>query len=306
MRFLAPDRAAVTADRFDHPVFAGIAEFRDLLAGRDWPAVATLNDRLQPIVHRVTGQPVSFAAQETLANDPMHYEARIFQRGEIATRADNWHDLLNALIWKKFPAIKSALNARQVENIAHVGERRRTREQDALTQFDEAGAVVVVRDRALLALWDAHDWSGLFLRQQNAWRDGRISLAIFGHAVLEHALHPDILLVAKALVLTSMQTDIIDDDVDTLAAEAIGDRKYLSDPQRLRPLPLSGIPGWHRAAQDDAFYAETACFRPLRPGRSYPEPVTVHCPDRQDDQSWRIAIAEDAPMVEADPGRNAD
>src|SRR4249919_2448300 len=128
MRFLAPQRETVTAEIIDQPVFAGMAEFRDLLVGREWIDVAALNDRLQPLVHRTTGEALSFVAQETTATDQLHYESRILQRGEIATRANNWHDLLNALIWKKFPAIKSVLNARQVENIARVGIQRRTRE----------------------------------------------------------------------------------------------------------------------------------------------------------------------------------
>src|SRR5882724_11395820 len=100
MRFLAPPRDAVTAETIDQPVFAGMAEFRELLLGREWIDVAALNDRLQPLVHRATGNALSFVDQEALATDPMHYESRIFQRGEIATRANNWHDLLNALIWK--------------------------------------------------------------------------------------------------------------------------------------------------------------------------------------------------------------
>jgi hypothetical protein len=275
MRFLAPDREAVSADIFDQPVFAGISEFRDLLAGSEWTPVAALNDRLQPLLHRVTGLALSFVAQESLSTDALHYEARIFQRGEIATRSNNWHDLLNALIWKKFPAIKSALNALQAENIARVGTRRRTREQDALTQFDEAGAVLVLRDRNLLDAWDGHDWAGLFLRNRDAWRDGRISLAIFGHALLEHALCPELLLVAKTLVFVDDGAGCDDANLDARSADAIAGRDCLRDPQQMRPLPLSGIPGWHRATQDDDFYRTMPCFRPLRSGRFYPPPVPI-------------------------------
>jgi hypothetical protein len=66
--------------------------------------------------------------------------------------------------------------------------------------------------------------------------------------------------------------------VDTPAAIAqvakgIAQERALLDPQELRPLPLSGIPGWFDGAQDDRFYREAACFRPLRPGRSYPAPM---------------------------------
>jgi len=275
MRFLAPRREAVTADIIDQPVFAGMAEFRDLLVGPDWTNIADLNDRLLPLAHRITGKPLSFAIQDALAAQPLHYELRIFQHGEIATRAGNWHDLLNALIWKKFPAIKSALNALQTENIARVGTRQRTREQDALTQFDEAGAVLVLRDRDLLDAWDAHDWTGLFLGHRDAWRDGRISRAVFGHALLEHALLPELLLVAKTLVFVGDGANHDDASIDIHTAETIAGRDCLRDPQQLRPLPLSGIPGWHRAAQDENFYREMPCFRPLRSGRSYPPPVSI-------------------------------
>jgi hypothetical protein len=275
MRFLAPSRDAVDPDIFDQPVFSGLGEFRDLLVGSAWPDIAALNERLQPLQHCVTGQALTLVAQDDLT-EPLHYESRIFERGEIATRSRNWHDLLNALVWKKFPAIKSALNTVQAQTIARIGAKQRTREQDALTQFDEAGALLVLRDRRLLALWDAHDWSGLFLRQREAWRDGRISLAIFGHALFEHALRPDMLLVAKTLVF------VADDDtraattaVDALGAAAIGAQECLRDPQRLRPLPLSGIPGWHHRDQDERFYAEAGCFRPLRSGREYPTPLAV-------------------------------
>jgi hypothetical protein len=273
MRFLAPPRDAVSAELIDHPVFAGLAEYRDLLLSDQWPSVPALNERLLPITHAATCKPLLLVEQESLADDQTHYESRIFQRGEIATRSENWHDLLNALIWKKFPAIKSALNARQVENIGQVGTRQRTREQDAMTQFDEAGAVVVLRDPALLALWDSHDWQGLFFQQRQAWRDGRISLSIFGHAVMEHALHPEILLVAKALVFLHEAEEIDGVTLDRLTADAIVRRRYLSDPQHLRPLPLSGIAGWRPVRQDEMFYRQTACFRPLRPGRSYPAPM---------------------------------
>jgi len=275
MRFLAPARETVLAEIFEQPIFAGVAEFRDLLIDRQWPAVEDLDDRLQPMVHCRTGKPLSLRAQETLTGNE-HFELRIHRQGVIPTRSNNWHDLLNALAWKKFPAIKSALNARQAETVARIGAERRTRAQDAMTQFDEAGAVVILRDRRLLALWDAHDWTELFLEQREAWSDGRISLTIFGHALLEHALQPQILLVAKALVFLSDAVPAPEEKViDDRVAAAIVEQGCLVDPQQLRPLPLSGIPGWHRAVQDRRFYAETECFRPLRAGRVYPSPLPL-------------------------------
>lgn len=273
MRFVAPARDSVSAETFDQPVFAGVAEFRDLLTSSAWPNAAALNARLLPLQHRVAGHALSFVPMESLTDASVHYETRIFRCGEIATRSDNWHDLLNALIWNKFPAIKSALNARQAEHVDLIGPRRRTRAQDAMTQFDEAGAVVTVRDRTLLALWDAHDWHGLFLRERQAWLDGRIAVSVFGHALLEHALRPQLLLVAKALVLVDEDSDNDGGALDARTADAILGTNCLGDPQYLRPLPLSGIAGWHRAQQDSDFYRVTPCFRPLRSGRLYPAPM---------------------------------
>ena len=54
--------------------------------------------------------------------------------------------------------------------------------------------------------------------------------------------------------------------------EAIAQGNLLNDPLELRPLPLAGVPGWHRQ-QDAAFYAQSDYFRPLREGRVYPAPL---------------------------------
>jgi hypothetical protein len=272
MRFVAPERSSATATLIDQPVFVGLTGFGDLLIEPSWPSLDRLNEVLRPLTHAVTGKLLALRAQHQL-DDGDNYERRIFRDGIIATRAGNWHDLLNALVWKQFPSIKSALNAGQVEDMALVGLQQRTRRQCALTQFDEAGAVVLLRDASLLEHWDRHDWDGLFRVNADAWRDGRIRLAVFGHALFEHALNPDMLLVSKTLVLLDEEGLLGEEDIDHRIAEAIAARTCLGDPQDLRPLPMSGIPGWHRAIQDANFYREQACFRPLRAGRRYPAPL---------------------------------
>jgi hypothetical protein len=47
--------------------------------------------------------------------DGLDYEMRIWARGEVVTRPDNWHDFFNALVWCTFPLAKAALNARHAE-----------------------------------------------------------------------------------------------------------------------------------------------------------------------------------------------
>lgn len=265
MRFVAPARDAVGADVLLRPPLSQWNEYADLLRG-DWPTVTQLNARLRDASIRFVPQ-----TPELLA-DGLHYEQRIFKRGEIATRERNWHDLLNALVWLCCPKLKRALNARQVGEIGQVGPKRRTRAQCALTHFDEAGIVVALRETALLALWDAHDWHGLFWRERAAWSDGRIEAGVFGHALLEHALWPAQMLTGKALVVALPQNANVENALNA-TADAIREGHALIDPQELRPLPLSGIPGWHADNDDEGFYLKAPCFMPLRAGRSYPVPL---------------------------------
>jgi hypothetical protein len=265
MRFVAPAREAVDLSVFSRPPLSQWREFDDLLRGSEWPGIDALNRHCKP------GSPRFVVQTPELLADGLHYEQRIFERGAIATRERNWHDLLNALIWLRFPQIKAALNARQVAEIAISGPKTRTRAQCALTHFDEAGVVVLLRDSTLLGLWDAHDWHGLFWRERRAWRDGRIEMAVFGHALLEHALKPDQLLVGKALAVVGAHAGAVMDAIETVTA-TIGNGESLNDPLELRPLPLSGIPEWHADNDAENFYGSAPCFRPLRAGRRYPSP----------------------------------
>ena len=266
MRFVAPAREAVDAEVFARPPLSQWNDFGDLLRG-DWPGVSRLNAcRVDESFHFVAQTP------ELLA-DGEHYEQRIFKHGAIATRERTWHDLLNALVWLRFAEIKRALNARQVAEIAKAGPKQRTRAQCALTHFDEGGIVVVVRDAALLASWDAHDWHGLFWRERGAWSDGRIEAVVFGHALLEHALEPAQLLIGKCIVVMHQSGNV--ESATRAAAVAIARNEILNDPQELRPLPLSGIPGWHPDNGDENFYRTAPCFRPLRAGRAYPVPLLM-------------------------------
>lgn len=264
-RFVAPARGTVDPAVFGRMPLSAWREYADLLDGAAWPSIDALNRRVP------AGMAQRFVAQTpALLADGLHYEQRIAERGGIATREGNWHDLLNALVWLRHPAIKRALNARQMAEVARMGPKLRSRAQYAMTHFDEAGVIVAVRDPALLALWDAHDWHGMFWRRRQAWLDGSIRLAVFGHALLEHALSPDKLLVAKALVF---RCDDAAESLPARCAEAIAAGRLLHDPQELRPLPLSGIPGWHPGNADEAFHRSAACYQPRRAGRAYPPVV---------------------------------
>ncbi|MBD7954133.1 DUF3025 domain-containing protein [Stenotrophomonas sp. Sa5BUN4] len=262
-RFVAPPREAVDAACFVHPLFDALAPFSRLLAGAEWPSIEMLNGVLPLQDKRLVEQDAALLA------DGRHYEQRIAETGSIATRASNWHDLFNALVWARHPAIKRALNTRQCLHIRQMGAHVRNRAQAALTQFDESGVIVRVRDARLLAAWNAHDWQALFVQGAGQWASGDIAVAaVIGHALMEQALLPTRLLVGKCLVVQG------EDDAACIAAVALAldEGAVLQDPLELRPLPLAGIPGWH-PRQDAGLYEQTAYFRPLRAGRGYPPPL---------------------------------
>jgi hypothetical protein len=281
------DRETPHALGLDHPLLRGYRAYRDLLPGTAWPAPEALTAFLHRIDDEATSR-MRFAAQSAaLLADGLHYEQRIAERGIIATRERNWHDLFNALVWLRHPALKRALNARQAADITEVGPKIRTRGQCAMTHFDEAGAIVWFADESLLALWDVHDWPGLFLRERAAWGT-RIAITVFGHALLERQFAgSDALSTAKTIAVRVRADDIaarrggeasvIADwaEAEALIAAAIRRNQLLVDPQEMRPLPLAGIPGWREGNANDAFVREAPCFRPLREGRRYPAPMDL-------------------------------
>jgi hypothetical protein len=120
------------------------------------------------------------------------YDARIARRGEVPTRERDWHDLFNALCFATFPRAKRALHARQYRALAEriADDARalpstRSREQDALTLFDEGGMALAADARAasVLASCDVHTLPEALARFE---REGHARLVPFGHALFEH------------------------------------------------------------------------------------------------------------------------
>lgn len=268
MRYVAPARAAFQRSVLARPPLSDWSGLHHFVEGEAWPAVDALNALLPP------GSTVRFAMQDkVLLDDGLHYEERIAMRGAIATRPDNWHDLFNAFIWLRYGEIKRALNARQMSEIARMGRRERSRMQYALTHFDEAGIIVTLPENtAMLEAWNTHDWHGLFWTHRQAWLSGEAHAEVFGHALLEQALTEGTLLVGKALVVVRDGKGTSRDAV-AQCAEAIRSGAVLNDPQELRPLPVSGVPGWHADTGNEAFYLTAPCFQPLRAGRTYSAPL---------------------------------
>ena len=278
----------VDTGAFERPQLAEWRGYADLLQPHALPDCALLEVwRKRDVEADGIARPTFAAQTPALLADGLHYEQRIAERGLIATREGNWHDLFNALIWLRHPQLKLALNARQVADVAVVGPKTRTRGQCAMTQFDEAGAIVWLTDPALLALWDAHDWRALFLRERTAW-GRRIAVTVFGHALIERQFFGGDALSTAKTIAVQVDAEAIAErcaaehsliarwpQAEACIAAAIRDGRLLADPQQPRPLPLAGIPGWHPRNADASFFDEAPCFRPLRPGRTYPPPLLV-------------------------------
>jgi DUF3025 family protein len=257
------------------PMFAALQPFDpDLSIGQ----LNRLADRDAP-----NGRAIRFVAQtDALLADGLHYEERIARDGAVATREGSTHDLFNALIWLRHPALKLAMNARQVADVARVGRKQRTRGQCALTHFDEAGALVWVDETAPLAAWDAHDWQALFLDAHAAW-GASMAITLVGHALFDHVLAHREYPVAKTLVVRVGRDAIVSRSHDSLiaswpeaervVADEIAAGRLLADPQELRPLPLAGL--WNACSKSPDFYETAPCFRPLRAGRRYPAPLDL-------------------------------
>lgn len=234
----------------------------------DPAALAFLSPTHLPLTH--SGRRVSFPPPP---DDGLAYETRIWTRGEVATRPNNWHDFFNALVWLTFPHSKAAINARHVEApAANTTPGGRGHDRDALRHFDECGVIVVASDPSLLALLRGFQWRELFWeRRLDLGRSLRCF--VFGHATYEQLLQPFRGLTAKAVLyegaedwfrrpLAAQLTDLDQRLSDEIAA---GDHR---DPRAFQPLPLLGLPGVTPDSENPAYYTDRWQFRPGRTARS--------------------------------------
>lgn len=178
------------------------------------------------------------------------YEGRILERAEVPTRPDDWHDLFNALSFIVFPRAKRALHERQYRIMkARIGptDRRlpnaRTREQDALSLFDEGG-ICIAAPRALAGAM--HEIDDQRLRVELDRQTVRV--IPFGHALYEHlvarlpcpfgASH----VVALSEPQLGEQSDaMLLDDVDRALSTALADPDAFLLPSSARGNALSAL-----------------------------------------------------------------
>ncbi|MBC7602409.1 MAG: DUF3025 domain-containing protein [Ramlibacter sp.] len=253
-------------------------------AGIDWatPWFAPWRSRGEPIAalhvqgmplheafSRQSSRPLQFVAQHELPPGES-YEAFIFRTKRCPTR-DNLHDFFNALVWLAFPLAKQRMNDLHGEQLDAGATQLRGPVRDAMTVFDENGALL----HAPPQIWEAlvaRDWQRLFLDLRSLWADCR--LVVFGHALLEKLVAPRKDITAHVWLANAPSTAGLDDEwlAAQLCAETLAGKPFT-------PLPLSGVPGWHTGNGAVSFYDDPLVFRPagrqkktttVRPGASRP------------------------------------
>ena len=244
---------------FSHPAFAPYHAMIDVLdLARGLPSLDALNALAAECgTAQARDLPLRFVAPAGRL-PAREYETRILQTGRVPTRPDTWHDVLNALVWLRFPDFKSALNVAHGEAIAVETDTRRGRRRDAITVLDESGVWVISQDPSLPGLLAARAWQTLFWdRRQDV--ETRMNYVVVGHALLEKALAPYPSMTGKCLTLIAPSLD--PDAAEQLAVSAL---QEIDSPRQLAPLPVQGIPGWDAANACAAYYANQEIFRPAQ------------------------------------------
>ena len=263
-------------ERLKGAIFAPLAPAVARLPAGRFPTHAELTALAEGIATS-RGRPLRFVApREHTDRERRYYELRIADSGEVETRPGNWHDLFNALAWITYPQAKSRINAQHAAILEEGGDaeaRNRGPERDALTLFDEGGVIVASRSPELLRLIVDFEWKKLFWERREELA-GSMRFFAFGHACYEQSLEPYIGMVAKTVFvpvdelffMLPMESQVA--QADALVAAHFASRARFRSPKSMAPMPVLGVPGWHFAAQDEAFYDDPGHFRSkgVKPG----------------------------------------
>jgi hypothetical protein len=246
----------------------------ELSCCREWPQREMLQELIAARgVTNERGEPMRLVAASSKRES---YEERVYRRGEVQVRERDWHDLFNVLAWLTYPRSKAALNARHFSALMQElesgssaeasGRPNRSRVRDALTLFDESGAIVVSSDPELIADLRAFRWKKLFwgAREHVA---SAMRFYVFGHAILEKALTPYVGMTAYAVAVHAgaefMEAPFEQQiaRMDMLVAGCMTEVDAITTPRSLGPLPLLGVPGWWAGNEEESFYDNAFYFR---------------------------------------------
>lgn len=209
---------------------------------------------------------VQFVSQDK----SMSFEERVYERHEVMTRANLWHDFFNNLTWIVWPRLKWAIMSRYYLAIKKTQNTpSRNRLQNFLAQLDECGLLIVTSNADYLKWVCEHQWRALFcqLSQQRS----AIEVMLFGHGLLEKGLNPYIGMTGKALLLVvdnayfqlnlRERIQFSDEIFSAFVTQCDSDLS----PKQLQPFPVLGLPGWYDHGDMDKFVTQHGhYFRPKR------------------------------------------
>ncbi len=242
----------------------------------DWPGCQRLMNLLDKPIILSSGMILDMKPQNnTLPFPDMGYEERVYQKGIISTREENWHDLFNAFIWRLFPKTKVLLNHLHIQELKQQPSKKRTPARDAITHIDESGIIIASSVPSLLTALKNHQWQEVFVQSRELWfssqeKPAKIGAFVFGHGMYEKAFNPFIGFTGKAYCLLVDHTFYAQDKMtqykilDQLLCDDIKKNKTLSDSCHLSPLPILGVPGWFNDNKKREFYNNTHYFRAKR------------------------------------------
>ena len=264
-----------------HPVIERIAT-------EEFPTLDDHNEMLAGISPRIVvheGHPLRFVPQE-YGKLPFErqYEPRCYLRGEVPTRENNWHDLLNALVWFSFPQAKNAINLRHYQALTAVPNEsagsQRGAVRDSNTLFDESGVIVPCANEELAGLLRDFRWKELFWQRREE-ASAEMGFYLFGHGLYEKALQPYIGMTGQGLVLPVEQA-FFDwplpqrlAHLDALVAEYLLQPQHFRSTRELTPVPLLGVPGWSADNEKESYYDNSSYFRPCRQSRAQRVPLST-------------------------------
>lgn len=238
----------------------------------DWLNVYFEQQKIMPMLHG-TQMPLNFVSQDDLPHGTA-YEMHIHQTGKIPTR-NNLHDWFGACVWSVFPKSKAVLNHVHIQQMAQDGQSGgRNRVRDAITVFDENGAILVVSDDDIGQALKNFAWQDALVNPRASWcnpnspsTDDAAQLFVFGHALLEQLITPRKPLCSHTLIV-SVQAEFFTKSLPEKLAylDEVVARQLMvwlvdgATPKDLSPLPILGVPHfWDNA--EAAFYEDEFVFR---------------------------------------------
>jgi hypothetical protein len=256
-------------ERLCAPAFTPFHAAIERLPKDHWPDRADLTAAAEGVI-TARGRPIQFVAPRPPGEgERTYYERRIAETGEVETRAENWHDLFNALAWIAYPKAKATINAQHAAILEERGEeeaKHRGPERDALTLFDESGVIVAAASPEIMRLIVDHEWKELFWHRRHEL-DAKVRFFVFGHSLAEKALHPRTGLGTKSVFVPMdelffmLPVEAQVARADERLAEHFAQRTRFASPKSMASLPAMGIPGWHPDNSNEAFYNDRDHFR---------------------------------------------